>query len=822
MAKVCLRAADPQLGAYDIDDANPLIVIGSGEDCEVRLPAGLTEGPHAAIIRLGHTAYLCDLGAPGGTTLNRRRIRWARLADGDEITINGSCLNVTLEEAAELVTGEQPTFRLRDDSSIGEVTTIDPVLIIGSDPGCDVVLYDDAVAPRHALVAWTEEGPLVRRLDRNRVVRLNDKPVTLARLVSGDAMTVGRYRLAFKVDLEPIGLDFPAGDSLAAVGREEAGESEDARGRERRTALIAGRLTGEEGMGWSRLWAEREIRAAEALVAGVIGDTRGEVAGEAEEAAVEEEEGDDTERMIDEGGVGVSTAEAAETTAAAEGVLTGPNSNEQMARMKARIAAAQRALDDRAARQVSSLNRERSRLRIFEAALRRKAAQLLEAVRGNQQWANSAEPTSVESGTAGADDIEAFVEMAAPVESAASSEDAFNEDAGVFNEAETAKDQSEKAVEPRSLERCAAELAELVRSEQEEIDRAENGFVCLRETITHLRESIEQTDSNYEQRKRELEGRLHALRTEQAGVSGERERLMARVQELDARTKKIGHQMEQAGREGAELDHQAERLASSRRQLVEKEDELRTSLQNEHRRMRVRQTELQRKEAELASAARERRREIEAEISRRRAALELREAEIRADRAAIEQAGRAELNKAAAELERVLEARLTALETEAGGSTADETGTPLSTAGRDAYANAASEQTSEDQAAGDEQRELAVSARMSRETVAGRAKRLSAVQDELRALRGAIGRLDRGDGLIEGIPGGVDDQASASGVGGFGRDRQRMRLGLAGQVNNRQSYRAGSEEPAGVEKNEEESAVASGAGPQKPAVPGNE
>jgi hypothetical protein len=499
-----------------------------------------------------------------------------------------------------------------------------------------------------------------------------------------------------------------------------------------------------------------------------------------------------------------------------------PENARQMARMRARIAAAQKALDDRATRHLKGLNEERSRLRTFEAALRRKAAQLLEAAKENQRLMNGANQLVQETVAAEADDLFLLAGAGSSAEPQAITGNEGGEDVnavvGAEVEVEVAKDLPGKARVPRLLPERAAELAELVRSEQEELDRAESRFASLRTTIRRLRESVERSGSKQEQQKKELEERLQALRAEQAAVAGERDRVLAQLQEIDARATKTRLQLEQASRDGADLDNESDRLTHARRELVEREDELRTGLEVERRRMRVRHAELQSKEAELACAARERRREIEAEVSRRRAALELREAELRAHRAALEQAGRNELNKAAAELERVLDARLAGLEAEVASRGASSTKVPLAQKpelGSEALADAAGKRTNEKAGASTEPQQVTGLASMLRETIEGRARRLTAVQDELQALRGAIGRLDSPDAEEAGTAP-ADDAAADGTTSDVGRDRRRMRFELTGQMDNRHSYRADAEGPA----NEDPNAVMPGAGSANPAGPG--
>ncbi len=861
-ARVHVRPLDPRLsGQQRLDLDRVITIIGSGEGCDVQLPPGLTDGPHAAIILLGNTAYLCDLGAPGGTTLNQRRIRWARLADGDEVVVGTVRMQVGLEEIAELATGEQPSFRLGDEATIGQVTTIDPVLVVGSDPGCDVVLYDDAVAARHCLIAWTQEGPLLRQLSSGHEVYLNDSRVTLARLVGGDGVTVGPYRLRFEVD---VGSD-ELGDT--AAGSSGNGRSEPVCapgapfGGEDQRDIVAGCLPWGKGLSWERLWAERVDRAADRLVAGVIANIGGD-------RAAKRDRGSDSARPPQTGGsgagLGAEKREHGEAAAdgdlgigridagtppfageggamsraplqsgdAIEAQIEGELSNaerhrtagvdevrvsdEGLLRMKARVAAAQRALDDRASKHLERLNQERVRLQSFEAELERKAAELLEVARENRRVMNRGRE-AIRGEMPPAESADFDVPCESSLRGAAVDRTETHDDGATATDgAEAAFDRSWEGRQPRSLQEHAAELAELVRSEQDELDLAESRFASLRLGIKRLRQFVERAGSRHQQQTTELDSRARSLKGEEAALAREREVLADRIREIDVRSARNRLQLEQTAREREESDREAEQLAHARRKLVEKEDALRSGLQLERQRIQIRHTELRRKEADLARAARERRRTIEAEISRRRAALEMREAEIRAHRAAIEEAGRAELDKAAAELERVLNMRLADLEAEmsgSGGSAPSDNALPASAAGLRNGQGVESLSEDDEAFAGMDSRQAASLANMLRETVAGRAKRLTAVQDELSALRDAIVRLGQDTGSNEESSTAHDQQAEYGPARAFRRSLRRSPNDLRQEFQGRDSVlRAGAEgvEATGLAAGESPTATAVG------------
>ncbi len=229
---------------------NVVSVLGADAGCDVVLTSGRVEDVHAAIARLHSGTYLCDLGALSGTSLNRRRIRWSRLAAGDTIGVGPFEFGVELADRPDAVMSGLPVFSLRNDREIGLVSSIDPVLIVGSDPGCDIVLPSRSVLPRHCIVIWTEEGPLVRDLLRRNLTRLNGKRINMGRVMNGDAIGVGPYEFYFETEIDARGAGRRPGRPITASKRmgDEA-------------VLVAGRLPLEQVERARDLWRGPEVAA---------------------------------------------------------------------------------------------------------------------------------------------------------------------------------------------------------------------------------------------------------------------------------------------------------------------------------------------------------------------------------------------------------------------------------------------------------------------------------------------------------------------------------------------------------------------------------
>ena len=176
-----------------------ITVLGRDEACDIIL-ASRSVGPvHAAIVRSANTAFVCDLGAESGSIIGERRVRWARLSDGQELVLGRFRFRIELDEPESVAGEDQPPFKLTAQHSSQVVSSSDPVLLVGRDACCDLVLDAPDVAPCHCLVAWTQDGPAVRDLGAEAGTRHQYRSVSFGRLMSGDVIGVGPFDFVFEI-----------------------------------------------------------------------------------------------------------------------------------------------------------------------------------------------------------------------------------------------------------------------------------------------------------------------------------------------------------------------------------------------------------------------------------------------------------------------------------------------------------------------------------------------------------------------------------------------------------------------------------------------
>lgn len=672
-----------------------ITVLGSGDGCDLILASTKVEAAHAAIVRYCGGAYLCDLGSTIGTTLNGRRIRWARLSQGDVPAIGPFSFRVEIEETDPRPADSPPAFSLRHDQHKEPIRSIDPVLVIGSDPGCDVVLQDKSVSPRHGLVVWTEIGPMVRDLLRRRSVRRNGRRVNAEPLATGDAIGVGKYELTFE-SATPISADSvpePAVDESGAEGEEPADER-------MTTPPRSAGLTSDEHDD------PRDDRSSFGDM-GIADETRAvdeqETCVGSRSAADRDDGLDDEEFDLGELRSGPAIAPVGETvrdSQTAEARRRRQDLEEREQGLKARVAAAQHALDERARKLWESLSHERQKLKAFQDDLHTKARELLEAAQAKKRELTQIEESQAASRAPATPSIdrvapaapasqvgrERFDDDPLPVPAAGDvrpfSRDGeelqrvfggeFEPEAASLRNAEATAQAIEQmlgaSVAPASVDATlreqAGELAELVRREREEMENAEGRLEALRFEISRLQSLGARQRERQHAQETQLENKSRALRTNQAALRQERDELAVRMQLIESREAALRAQLEETDRTRGDLEEQARQLSRLEAEHEERRRELRAQMESERHRLRIRQAELQRKAAELVRAARDRRRAIEVQVAQQKAHLEEQENEIKARRAALEDAGRAELQKTATELEQVLSVRVNEIESE--------------------------------------------------------------------------------------------------------------------------------------------------------------
>lgn len=197
--------------------AGPLIVIGRARGCDLVLGSESVAPAHLAIVFSRGECFACDLGGPRGTILNGRPIRTQRLTDGDELTIGNFRFRVDGITSESSSRASAPRFTLAGSGPIGRLNCSDPVMVIGSDLGADLVIRDSDVAGVQCLIAWTDGGVIARDVGGGAGISVNGRRSSAEVLRGGDVIVIGPHDIRFEADTAslPGSGEAPTGDELA-------------------------------------------------------------------------------------------------------------------------------------------------------------------------------------------------------------------------------------------------------------------------------------------------------------------------------------------------------------------------------------------------------------------------------------------------------------------------------------------------------------------------------------------------------------------------------------------------------------------------------
>ena len=174
--KVLHEIADPA--------ASETITIGRSSDCTWIIPSEdhVASGHHAVILTQKGRFCLRDTGSRNGIFFKSKRIREKTLEPGDQFSI-GSC---TLFVEKVTLTGSAPhEIVYLNTAHKGEAfKLISPRVVVGSAPGCDLVIDEQLVSQRHVEFATKADGCWLKDLGSKN-----------GTFVNGDKLAVNTERL---------------------------------------------------------------------------------------------------------------------------------------------------------------------------------------------------------------------------------------------------------------------------------------------------------------------------------------------------------------------------------------------------------------------------------------------------------------------------------------------------------------------------------------------------------------------------------------------------------------------------------------------------
>ena len=206
-ARLVVRGETEGAGA-DSGDAIEIkgsrVIVGRSAESGIQIDHPSVSTSHAEIRERDGRYQLCDLGSTNGTWINDDQVTGAPLKDGSRITVGASRLLFTRLSSAAIRPGvpglgSQGVLLVQSGPSAGRNFPVgDQPLVIGQQPGeGGAQIADPEVAPRHALIRPTPEGPTLFDLGTSTGTKVDDIDMVGRLLTNGDVIKLGLAELEF-------------------------------------------------------------------------------------------------------------------------------------------------------------------------------------------------------------------------------------------------------------------------------------------------------------------------------------------------------------------------------------------------------------------------------------------------------------------------------------------------------------------------------------------------------------------------------------------------------------------------------------------------
>ncbi|MGC1273681.1 MAG: FHA domain-containing protein [Planctomycetaceae bacterium] len=198
----------------------PLVVIGRGSQCDVRLTHPDVSRRHACVHLLRDRALCVDLGSRTGVFWEGERRQNGWLQADRPVRIGPFELRLATPMPAVDGVQAETLFRRHPIDETGfqgaglrflnqpmvtpPVSLARPITLIGRAEHCKLRLRDESVSRVHSSLMLTPDGVWIADLLGRGGVKVNGEFVSLARLAAGDEVQIGRYRMTFATDVATV------------------------------------------------------------------------------------------------------------------------------------------------------------------------------------------------------------------------------------------------------------------------------------------------------------------------------------------------------------------------------------------------------------------------------------------------------------------------------------------------------------------------------------------------------------------------------------------------------------------------------------------
>jgi len=178
------------------------INIGRSHDCQWVIPQDdqVASGHHAVITMQKGKLCLRDTGSRNGIFFQGQRVQERVLAPGDHISI-GDCILVVESIKEKIGVGRPHAIQFLNGPDKGKIFQFkNPMVVIGSAPGCDMPILDQLVSQRHAQIEVLADGCWVKDLGSKNGTIVNGMPLkgdTKRMLKDSDILTISYFDMKF-------------------------------------------------------------------------------------------------------------------------------------------------------------------------------------------------------------------------------------------------------------------------------------------------------------------------------------------------------------------------------------------------------------------------------------------------------------------------------------------------------------------------------------------------------------------------------------------------------------------------------------------------
>lgn len=516
------------------------------------------------------------------------------------------------------------------------------------------------------VIAWWpgRARAVARDLTGRNMTRMNGRRIRQGRLIRGDSIGVGPFELLFD-----------SGEAITTKVLESGSGRLPLMGDSGPSEHVAGRIPGGPVHRLSSPRADAGEAGAQPVARGSDSPAGGEDRGASPNSG---SPSDSKERVMShEADSDIPDGRPGDFTDRKRLSARSRRLAEETDQLRARVAAAQQALDRRAARHRSHLADARRRLDVRLKDLKHQAQSLLSAARdkdsplaGQAEWLVRSLDDMTVAKASGAGDRDADSQRTDPPSVSKGRADP------TATEPPPVEDDGSEVIGADSssapgLGTRVAELVRMARAEREAIERREGKLESLHFETEQQHARMNRRQADLKRRETALETRFKSLADTLVVLHREREPLLKRLGEINAEEDSVRAQIKNCEWARQQFGEEVTELAQSSQNLAIRQRDLFDQMEQERHRIQVCRAELHKRAADLEKAALARRLAVEADVCRHHAEIEAREAELKARRESIESNARGEMESAASELEHVLSAGIGGIEAEMASHQAD-------------------------------------------------------------------------------------------------------------------------------------------------------